>query len=84
MSLKPYIITVDGIDITVTTFVKFCDLLLDEETNNAVLFWPSGRDALNKDEYGPLNCSAVNAEDFAKFMIKKDETDPITKLPEYL
>jgi hypothetical protein len=84
MSPKFYTITVDGIDITVATLAEFCDLLLDEEANNAVLFWPSGRDALNKDECGFLNYSAVNAEDFAKFMAKKNETDPIIKLPEYL
>jgi hypothetical protein len=84
MSLKFCTVTVDGIDITVITFIEFCDLLLDEKANNAVLFWLLGRDALNKDECGFLNCSAVNAEDFAKFMAKKNETDPIIKLSEYL
>jgi hypothetical protein len=82
MSPKPCTVTVDGIDITVTIFTEFCDLLLDEKASDAVLFWLLGRDAL-KDECGLLDCSAINAEDFAKFIAKKDETDLITKLFEY-
>jgi hypothetical protein len=84
MSLKSYVITVDNIDIAVIIFTEFCDLLLNEKTNNAVLFWLLGRDVLNKNEYGSLNCFAINAENFAKFMAKKDETDLTTKLSEYL
>lgn len=77
---------IDGISISTVSLSEFCDDLQDPQgIDEAVLLWPKGNQPSCEDEEPhSLNCSALNSEDFEKFMSKKPDTDPLSKLPEYL
>lgn len=77
---------IDGISISTVSIGEFCDDLAEDGASEAFVFWPKEQDKPESEDEEPhaLNCSALNPEDFDKFMNRKSDTDPLSKLPQYL
>ena len=76
---------INRILIFIVSLADFCEDLQAQDNSEVILLWP--KDFINLDidnELHALNCSALNPEDFKKFINKKTDTNPFTKLPFYL
>jgi hypothetical protein len=83
---EPHVALINGIDISILALSDFCELISSAEGGEAMVFWPSDCSPPSEEDTNPaiLNCSAVNPDDYEKFMAKKVPTDPLSKMPVYL
>ena len=71
---------INGVSIAECSLSEFCDTLTTDPEYVAV-FWPEDYRSSFDEDAKPLNCSAINPEDYQKFMEGKSVTDPKSKLP---